>query len=534
MLKLAANNLRRRPRFISIELRQVRLVLDGRPVLQGIDWRIRPGQRWVLMGPNGAGKTQLMKLLAADVWPTGAQPGARRYRYHGETFDEPYGIRSEIAYLGAERQDRYEHYEWNQRVEAIVGTGLYRSDIPLDALTASDRQRIQRLLRRLRIESLLRRRFLTLSYGERRLVLLARALAWAPKLLLLDELFNGLDTRNRERVAHCLRVLSRSALPWVLSTHRAQDIPAVATHLCLLEAGRISAQRVLPASRRRAGRAAAERAEGDAEGIADGARGRSHASAGKRVAAATAAAAGSERSAAALISLRAANVWRGGVCVLRGLSLQIAAGECWVVHGANGSGKSSFMQLLYGDLGVARGGTLVRAGISSGMPIQLFKRRVGLVTNELQALQPRWLRAVEAVASGLHASIGLHAPLSARERARAQRALREVGAAALAQRALRALSYGQLRRVLFARALIHRPDMLLLDEPYAGVDAPTRARLRSRVQRAVESGVTTVIATHHRDEWPQGATHEIEFAHGRVRYCGPLRRRLRARGRLKK
>jgi molybdate transport system ATP-binding protein len=103
--------------------------------------------------------------------------------------------------------------------------------------------------------------------------------------------------------------------------------------------------------------------------------------------------------------------------------------------------------------------------------------------------------------------------------------LRRVGALSLAARPLRELSYGQQRRVLFARALVRRPAMLLLDEPHAGVDARTRTGLRSLVQRAFDCGVTVVIVTHHRDEWPRGATHELELARSRVIYCGPLRPR---------
>src|ERR1700686_2768718 len=91
--------------FISVDLQNVRLALAGKPVLRDIDWRIRPGQRWGLMGPNGAGKTQLLKLLSGDVWPSPASGAARRYHYRGETFLDPSGIKQEIAYLGAERQD---------------------------------------------------------------------------------------------------------------------------------------------------------------------------------------------------------------------------------------------------------------------------------------------------------------------------------------------------------------------------------------------------------------------------------------------
>jgi molybdate transport system ATP-binding protein len=508
---LPAKRPRGRARFISVDLQNLSLTLAGQPVLRGIDWHIRPGQRWVLLGPNGAGKTQLLKLLAGDVWPSPVNRPVRRYRYRGESFEDPYGIKQEIAYLGAERQDRYEHYGWNHRVEAIVGTGLHRSDIPLEPLSARARLRIAQLLRRLRIDALARRRFLTLSYGERRLVLLARALAWAPKLLLLDELFNGLDARNRERVQHCLRVLSRSALPWVLTSHRAEDIPAPATHLCRLQAGRITLQARLGARTRRSLAAL-------------------HASAGKRSAAAAlpapgarSPARGAREGAELLIGLQRVSVWREGIAALRAVTLQIRRGDCWVVHGANGSGKSSFIQLLYGDLGAASGGSIVRAGIDSGVPISSFKRRVGLVAPELQALQPRYLRVEEVVASGLHASVGLNATLSRAERARARRALRRVGALRLAARPIRELSYGQLRRVLFARALVHEPVMLLLDEPHAGVDTRTRSTLRSLVQRVLNSGVTVVIATHHRDEWPPGASHELELARSRVVYSGVLR-----------
>jgi molybdate transport system ATP-binding protein len=508
---LPAKRPRRRARFISVDLRNVRLALGGKPVLRGIDWRIRPGQRWVLIGPNGSGKTQLLKLLAGDVWPSPAAATTRRYQLRGERFEDPYGVKQEIAYLGPERQDRYEHYAWNHRVEAIVGTGLHRTDIPLAALTLPDRQRIGRLLRRLRIETLARRRFLTLSYGQRRLVLLARALAWRPRLLLLDEPFNGLDAVNRARVQHCLSVLSRSALPWVLASHRAEDIPPSATHLCRLQAGRVTRQTRLEPRARRVPRAlpAARTARTTTTALA--------VAAGRRTAAAT------------LVALRRASVWRDGVVALRGVTLQIRRGDCWVVHGANGSGKSSFIQLLYGDLSPASGGSIARAGVVSGVPLHFFKRRVGLVAPELQTLQPRYLRAEEVVASGLHASVGLNAKLTVAQRSRATRALRQVAAVALAARPIRELSYGQLRRVLFARALVQRPAMLLLDEPHAGVDAATRASLRTLVQRAWDSGVTVVIATHHRDEWPRGATHELELAGSRVVYCGPVRRSVAAR-----
>lgn len=485
---------------VEVDLADVGLRLGGREVLRSITWRIRSGERWVLMGANGAGKTQLLKLVAGDVWPTPGC-GRRHYCWKGERFDEPLGVKDEIAYVGAERQDRYEHYRWNHRVLTIVGTGLTRSDAPQGALSAVQREQAQRFLARLGIGALATRRFLTLSYGQRRLVLLARALAQRPRLLLLDELLNGLDAANRPRVLALLRQLSRGALPWVLSTHRAEDIPSVATHLCLLDRGRIRWSGPIEA-------APAARA-GKVTGVVPRRNKPSRASG------------------SVLISVRNGWVWLERRSVLRRLNFSIRRGECWVVHGANGSGKSTLVRALHGDLGVASQGELRRRGIEAGVPLEEFKRRVGLVAPELQASHPLHLRVLDVVASGLAASIGLVEEANAAQLRRARATLRRFGLTALAERTLRALSYGQLRRVLFARAWMPEPDILLLDEPYTGLDVRTRRALMREVERAAAHGVTIVLTSHHRDEWPVGTTHEIELAGGNAVYCGVLRHPIR-------
>jgi ABC-type Mn2+/Zn2+ transport system ATPase subunit len=98
-----------------------------------------------------------------------------------------------------------------------------------------------------------------------------------------------------------------------------------------------------------------------------------------------------------------------------------------------------------------------------------------------------------------------------------------VGALRFARRAVGELSYGQARRVLFARALARRPDIVLLDEPYTALDASTRAQLRALVNTEARRGCTIVIATHERSDCPHPPTHELELGAGVARYCGPLR-----------
>lgn len=150
--------------YIDVQLRGIRLKRADRSILRDVNWRIRPGQRWVLAGANGAGKTQLLKLVAGAVWPTPGAGSSRRYLWRGEVWASPRLVQEAIAYIGAERQDKYERYAWNHTVREIIGTGVHRSDIPLDALSAADQRRIDRLLARLAIGHLSERTFLSLSY----------------------------------------------------------------------------------------------------------------------------------------------------------------------------------------------------------------------------------------------------------------------------------------------------------------------------------------------------------------------------------
>jgi molybdate transport system ATP-binding protein len=481
---------------VTVHLERLELQRAGVRVLADVTWSIRPRERWVLAGANGAGKTQLLKVVAGSVWPT--PDSVRRYVWQDESWLTPAGVADEIAYLGPERQDKYERYGWNHTVMEVVGTGLHRSDIPLVPLTAANRALIRRLLRRVGILSLVRRRFLTLSYGERRLTLLARALATAPKLLLLDELLNGLDPINHARALRWLESTRTGALPWVLSSHRREDIPGSATHALVLEQGRVvyqGAVREAPLGAHLSRTAPARR------------RARPAAPAGDW-----------------LIRLKGASVFLDYRPVLSDLTLEIRTGECWVVHGRNGCGKTTLLRTLYGDHGVAHGGTVQRAGIEPGVPLTVFKRRAGIVAAHVQAGHPQHLTVTEVVQSGRHASIGLNEPASRADRLAARRALQALGLTALGERTLRELSYGQLRRVLFARALVNEPRLLLLDEPFTGIDAPARAALQAQIDTLTDAGTTVVISTHRREEWPEGATHELELAAGSIVYAGEMRR----------
>jgi molybdate transport system ATP-binding protein len=200
-----------------------------------------------------------------------------------------------------------------------------------------------------------------------------------------------------------------------------------------------------------------------------------------------------------LLRLQRATVFRGERAIIGSFDWCLNRGEHWRLRGANGAGKSTLVAVLYGDLWPAHGGERVRR-----WPVAAdWKVRVGLVSPELQAAYAATGSTVEEiVASGLHASIGLNDLPAASELRRVRAELRAWGLQALAGRRARELSYGQLRLALMARAFVCPRRLLLLDEPFDGLDAAARAMTRGRLDAAVRRGATLVLATHHDEDVP--------------------------------
>jgi molybdate transport system ATP-binding protein len=476
---------------LEVVLRQLHLQRGSRRILRAVNWQLRAGQRWVLVGGNGAGKTQLLKIVAGAVWPDpparGERP-SRRYRWRGRWHDDTLDVLAHIAYLGPERQDRYARYDWNFSVADLVATGLDRVDIPERALDAARRRKVQRILRSLGVEHLAEQRILEISSGERRLVLLARALASRPALLLLDETLTHLDAQNEQRLRRWFAATPRSGPAWVLSTHRRDHIPESATHALVLRNGRVVAAGALRL-------AAVQDALAQVLGRP----------AGSRTARAVPAAARG-RPRRTLLAVRGGELWLEGRLILRDIDLRLRAGECWVLAGPNGSGKTMLLRALYGDFPFALGSRVTRTGVRPGEALQNFRLRCGLVAPQLQTDYPRQSTVLETVVSGWQASYGLNEAPDTAALAAAAGALKVWRLASWSRRRLAELSYGQVRRVLFARAWIRVPQVLLLDEPFAGLDARQRALIARRIEQARAGGAAILMACHHRDEWPVTCT----------------------------
>jgi molybdate transport system ATP-binding protein len=323
-------------------------------------------------------------------------------------------------------------------------------------------------------------------------------------VLLLDEFARGLDAASRERLLSAVSTLARAGTPVVMSSHRAEDLVPEITHAVVLEAGRITA----------AGPRDAILAEWMARPRPHP--GRVSAGSSARV---RAAAVPEEP----IFELDDVDVLVEGRRVLEGISWRMGLGENWVVHGPNGSGKTTFLRLLLGEEQPAPGGAIRRAGLGRRPSVWEVKERIGFVGARVQAQHRYDETGEEVVLSGFHGTIGLHDAITEAQRGAARRWMERLGVAELASRQVLALSYGELRKLLLARAMVLDPAVLLLDEPIAGLDAGSRESFLELVDDLAASGTQLVFATHHDDELVGSVNRELELAHGRIVYQGPRR-----------
>jgi zinc transport system ATP-binding protein len=221
----------------------------------------------------------------------------------------------------------------------------------------------------------------------------------------------------------------------------------------------------------------------------------------------------------AVIRLRDATIGYGDVPIVRGASLTVGAGEAVAVLGSNGSGKTTLARGLLG-LATVLGGEVELLGAPVG---RLSERgRVGYVPqrHSVTGAVPATVR--EVVAVGRLARLGLFRRLGAADRAAVTDAVAAVGLGDRLDDPVAALSGGQQRRVLVARALAAEPELLIMDEPTAGVDAASQAALAGVLARVSASGTTLVVVTHETAPLAGVLTRAVVVDHGRIAHDGPL------------
>ncbi|MGB9376249.1 MAG: ABC transporter ATP-binding protein [Mycobacteriales bacterium] len=220
-----------------------------------------------------------------------------------------------------------------------------------------------------------------------------------------------------------------------------------------------------------------------------------------------------------VVSLEGVSVIRGSNTLLRDINWQVELDERWVILGPNGAGKTTLVLLAAAHLYPSSGGVALLGERLGRANIFDLRPRIGLATASLAARIPPTERVLDAVVTASYAVVGRYREAyDARDEMRARHLLDQWGCAALADRSYGTLSEGERKRLNIARALMTDPEILLLDEPAAGLDLAGREDLLRRLTRLAEDpeAPTLILVTHHVEEIPPGATHAMVLSHGSV------------------
>ena len=209
--------------------------------------------------------------------------------------------------------------------------------------------------------------------------------------------------------------------------------------------------------------------------------------------------------------------------ILNGIDWSVAHGEHWVILGANGSGKTSLLSTLTGYMPPTVGDIVVLGETYGRSDWRDLRKRIGICSSSIHHLMEGHETGLSAVISGRHAMVGMWGEIRDDERRQALKILRQVEAEKIRDRPWRFLSQGERQRVLIGRALMARPELLILDEPCAGLDPVAREHFVQFLERLARSkgAPTLVLVTHHVEEIMPAFTHVLILKDGAVLAAGP-------------
>jgi iron complex transport system ATP-binding protein len=224
---------------------------------------------------------------------------------------------------------------------------------------------------------------------------------------------------------------------------------------------------------------------------------------------------------ALVIEIRGLKVQRDAV-ILERIDWRVEPGEHWAILGPNGSGKTSLLSALSGYMPPTAGTISVLGETYGRTDWRELRTRIGIVSSTIEDMVPGHEAALETVMSGMRAMIGLWGESAPGDRARARKILARIEAGALAARPWRVLSKGERQRVLIGRALMARAELLVLDEPCAGLDPLAREQFLGFLERLAHDPKAPglVLVTHHVEEITPGFSHVLILRAGRVIAAG--------------
>lgn len=218
-----------------ISLKNVTWKREGRSILNEINWEVKEGEQWAVLGLNGSGKTSLLNIISSYLFPTKGEVNVLGFEFGNSYIPD---LRHEVGVFSSSLEKFSETLDF-ETVEEIVASGKFASfglyqDVPEDVW-----EQANLLISKFRLDYLKGKEYGVLSHGEKRRVLIARALMNNPKLLILDEPCSGLDILSREEILELMKDITQNQCHLIYVTHHIEELTEDITHVMLLHKGEI-------------------------------------------------------------------------------------------------------------------------------------------------------------------------------------------------------------------------------------------------------------------------------------------------------
>lgn len=359
-------------------------------------------------------------------------------------------------------------------------------------------QLTEQLLKDLDLIHLQQSGFRLLSTGETRRVMLARALAIKPDLIVLDNPFTGLDIAHRAALASYLAALAQTT-QMLVTFNREEDIPDWIENIALFNHGQLESvmKRAEWESHPVIGQIKAQ-SQQQSEQMLELIHRYQH----------------SHHFANPLFEIRDGRVEYSEKTIFTDLNWRIDNGQHWQIKGPNGCGKSTLLGLIFGDHPQCYSNDIQIFGNQrgSGESIWEIKKNIGMVSSALHLQYRVSCKAIDVILSGFYDSIGLYQQPSKKEIQVAREWLEILHMSEYANTSFRQLEYGQQRLLLIARAIVKQPALLILDEPYQGLDYLGRRLVKNTLELIAKENLSQLLyVSHYQKDKLDSIRNEVEF-----------------------